>query len=95
MEPLRIKLVFSQHTFYENDFNMIFNIFLRNFLQESPFNKDLNGSNFSKLPFETKVNEQFLGSRFHLWEKRPDDFCITEESSEVSRNGSLSSMRTN
>lgn len=27
MEPLRIKLVFSQYTFYENALNMIFNIF--------------------------------------------------------------------
>jgi len=26
MEPLRIKLVFSQYTFYENALNMIFNI---------------------------------------------------------------------
>lgn len=27
MEPLRIKLVFFQYTFYENVLNMIFNIF--------------------------------------------------------------------
>lgn len=27
MKPLRVKLVFSQYTFYENALNMIFNIF--------------------------------------------------------------------
>lgn len=37
MEPLRIKLVFSQPTFYENDFNMSFNIFLEELLAEKPF----------------------------------------------------------
>lgn len=57
MEPLRIKLVFSQHILYENDFNMIFNIFLRNFLEENPLNKDLNGTIFSKVSFETKVKQ--------------------------------------
>lgn len=69
MEPLRIKLVFSQHIFYENDFNMIFNIFLRNFLQGNPFHKDLHGSVFSKVSFEVKVNQQFLGNRVCWWDQ--------------------------